>query len=142
MADRIASIFAPIVIALSMLTLTCWLIFNDKAVLEQRIFVALMSSISVIVVACPCALGLATPTAVMVGTGVGASNGLLIKGGAVLEKASTVKTVIFDKTGTLTTGRAVLGDQHFVLANDYRSLLQNCPSNVTEKNVTLWLASC
>ena len=141
-ADRVASKFAPIVMMLSAITFVGWMIFNPTKDKSSAFYSALMSAISVIVIACPCALGLATPTAVMVGTGVGASNGLLIKGGAVLEKASTVKTVIFDKTGTLTTGRAVLGDQHFVLANDYRSLLQNCPSNVTEKNVTLWLASC
>jgi len=141
-ADRVASKFAPVVMMLSAITFVGWMIFNPTKDKSSAFYSALMSAISVIVIACPCALGLATPTAVMVGTGVGASNGLLIKGGAVLEKASTVKTVIFDKTGTLTTGRAVLGDQHFVLANDYRSLLQNCPSNVTEKNVTLWLASC
>jgi Cu+-exporting ATPase len=102
MADNIAAIFAPAVLVLSIFTLFCWLVFNNSVDNQERIFVALMSSISVIVVACPCALGLATPTAVMVGTGVGASNGLLVKGGAVLENAHQVDTVVFDKTGKST----------------------------------------
>ena len=95
-ADRIAAIFAPCVMMLAMVTFVCWVLLLDKSTgtMEQRYVTALMSAISVVVVACPCALGLATPTAVMVGTGVGAMNGLLIKGGAVLEMAHHVKTVV------------------------------------------------
>ena len=81
---------------LAMVTFSCWALLLDEesGSTEERYVTALMSAISVIVVACPCALGLATPTAVMVGTGVGAMNGLLIKGGAVLEMAHNVKTVV------------------------------------------------
>jgi len=144
LADYVASIFAPTVIVLSLLTFLGWACLNDSVSTRERVFVALMQAISVIVVACPCALGLATPTAVMVGTGVGATNGLLIKGGAVLEEAHSVDTVIFDKTGTITTGRAVLGDRkeflHEVEDND--PLLQNLPPGVDKTCLALYLAGC
>lgn len=146
-ADKVASIFAPFVICCSIITFLSWkLVFiftnssHDMSSSEQ-FFNAFMSSISVIVVACPCALGLATPTAVMVGTGVGASHGLLIKGGNVLEKAQSVDTIVFDKTGTITTGKAVL-NRRYDLDNDL--LLQyntNCPIE-DNHNISLWLASC
>lgn len=143
LADHIASIFAPTVIVISLLTGLGWIIFNNVES-QQRFFVALMSSISVVVVACPCALGLATPTAVMVGTGVGARNGLLIKGGAVLENAHQIDTVIFDKTGTITTGRAVLKERIELIDNtkDSDELLHNLPSQVDKHCLSLWLAAC
>mmetsp|Transcript_50665 Transcript_50665/g.75098 ORF Transcript_50665/g.75098 Transcript_50665/m.75098 type:complete len:1065 (-) Transcript_50665:92-3286(-) len=140
-ADAIAGKFAPCVIALSLATFSFWILCykgNDE---NSKFFMALMSAISVVVVACPCALGLATPTAVMVGTGVGAQNGLLIKGGAVLERAYAATTIILDKTGTLTSGRAVLGNvQNFMLKHD--PILQNCPSQVHKRDICLWLAAC
>lgn len=144
MADYIASIFAPVVLCISGLTLFCWLILNRSVDTQERFFVALMSAISVIVVACPCALGLATPTAVMVGTGVGASIGLLIKGGAVLENAHQVDTVVFDKTGTITTGRATLGERMEFMDNARKDdpLLQNLPKKIDNHNLCLWLAAC
>ena len=144
MADSIASIFAPTVLCISGLTLLCWLILNRSVDTQERFFVALMSAISVIVVACPCALGLATPTAVMVGTGVGASIGLLIKGGAVLENAHQVDTVVFDKTGTITTGRATLGERMEFMDNARGDdpLLQNLPPKIDNHNLCLWLAAC
>merc|ERR1712176_660576 len=116
LADSIASLFVPFVLCCSMITFITWGIINgnnSNMSKSEQFFSAFMSSISVIVVACP--LGLATPTAVMVGTGVGASNGLLIKGGEVLEKAQNIDTIIFDKTGTITSGRAVLDKRHDLL---------------------------
>ncbi|KAF7801335.1 copper-transporting ATPase RAN1-like [Senna tora] len=115
-ADYVASIFVPTVVALALLTLLGWYIAgalgaypDDWLPKNGNHFVfALMFAISVVVIACPCALGLATPTAVMVATGVGANNGVLIKGGDALERAQTVKYVIFDKTGTLTQGKATV----------------------------------
>nr|XP_043638978.1 copper-transporting ATPase RAN1-like [Erigeron canadensis] len=115
-ADYVASIFVPTVVALSLLTLLGWYIsgslgaYPDDWLPENgnHFVFALMFSISVVVIACPCALGLATPTAVMVATGVGANNGVLIKGGDALERAQKVQYVIFDKTGTLTQGKATV----------------------------------
>ncbi|KAK7319244.1 hypothetical protein RJT34_03962 [Clitoria ternatea] len=115
-ADYVASIFVPTVVALSLLTLSCWYIAGALGAYPKEwlpengnhFVFALMFSISVVVIACPCALGLATPTAVMVATGVGANNGVLIKGGDSLERAQMVKYVIFDKTGTLTQGKATV----------------------------------
>lgn len=114
-ADYIAARFVAAVLFLSALTLIVWVTICLNSVGEQlpkafskdengKYFVCLKLAISVVVVACPCALGLAAPTAVMVGTGVGAQHGALIKGGDILEKASGVNVILFDKTGTLTTG--------------------------------------
>lgn len=154
-ADRIASIFAPCVMMLAAITFTCWSVFLDPSSgsIEERFVTALMSAISVVVVACPCALGLATPTAVMVGTGVGAVNGLLIKGGAVLESAFNVKTVVVDKTGTITTGRAVVGSKidyvSQLLEAEHRDdggwldqLLNFVPAAVRQTDAALWFACC
>jgi len=140
-ADRLACVFAPSVMVFSLVTFTLWMIFNSSVPMTDRFFMAFMSAISVVVVACPCALGLATPTAVMVGTGVGAQQGLLIKGGAVLESMHSIDTVIFDKTGTLTTGRAVLCKQIQFGPKDSK-LMENRPQQVAAENFALWLAAC
>ena len=122
-ADQIAGIFVPIVCTVSLLTLFAWCLIGlfrfdlikyyspyhrdtDHPVtnLEMTVELAFQFAISVLCVSCPCALGLATPTAVMVGTGVGATNGILIKGGEPLELAYKIKTIVFDKTGTITQG--------------------------------------
>ncbi|KAK9368044.1 E1-E2 ATPase-domain-containing protein [Lipomyces kononenkoae] len=112
-ADVVAGKFVPIVIVLALVTFVVWMILSHALTTppdiftssESKFMVCLKLCISVIVVACPCALGLSTPTAVMVGTGVGAQNGILIKGGPVLEQATHVNKVVFDKTGTLTIGK-------------------------------------
>ena len=104
--------FAPCVVALSVLTFIVWITVTESGAVpdswipsDSTPFVfSLLFSVAVLVVACPCALGLAVPCAVMVGCGVGAKNGILVKGGAVLETAHSVSCVVFDKTGTLTQG--------------------------------------
>lgn len=116
LADRVSTYFVPMVIVFSLLTWLGWFLAG-KFNLYPRSWIpssmddfelALQFGISVMVIACPCALGLATPTAVMVGTGVGASQGVLIKGGQALETAHKVNCIVFDKTGTLTIGKPVV----------------------------------
>ncbi|MEA2606494.1 MAG: P-type Cu+ transporter, partial [Chloroflexota bacterium] len=101
LADRIAEVFVPIVLVTATVTLLIWLVAGP----EPRLPFALTAFISVLVIACPCAMGLATPAAIMVGTGRGAEAGILIRGGEALETAHRVGAVVFDKTGTLTEGR-------------------------------------
>lgn len=100
LADKIASVFVPVVIFLAILAGTFWYFIGH----ESWVF-TLTISISVLVIACPCALGLATPTSIMVGTGLGAEQGILIKSGEVIETAQSINVVVFDKTGTLTEGK-------------------------------------
>ena len=100
-ADAVTGWFVPVVLVLALLTLGAWLLLGP----EPRLTFALVAFISVLIIACPCAMGLATPTAIMVGTGRGAEAGVLIRGGEALEAAQRLDTVIFDKTGTLTRGR-------------------------------------
>jgi len=101
LADVIAGYFVPVVIGIAVLTFVVWSIFGPSG---KPVF-ALLNFVAVLIIACPCALGLATPTAIMVGTGKGAEHGILIKSGESLETVHRVDTVVFDKTGTLTTGR-------------------------------------
>ena len=103
LADRISGTFVPVVLALGLLTLVAWALTGDATR-------GLVSAVAVLIIACPCALGLATPTAILVGTGRGAAMGVLIKGGEVLERSKKVDTVVFDKTGTLTKGLMALTD--------------------------------
>lgn len=104
MVDIISGYFVPIVIAIAITAGLAWYLSGQSAAFSLTIFT------SVLVIACPCALGLATPTAIMVGTGKGAEHGVLIKGGEALETAHKIKTIVFDKTGTLTEGKPVVTD--------------------------------
>ncbi len=101
LADKIASVFVPIVVGIAILTFIIWYFFGP----DPRFNFALLNFIAVLIIACPCAMGLATPTAIMVGTGKGAESGILIKDAAALEIAHKVNVIIFDKTGTLTKGK-------------------------------------
>ncbi|MFH0852613.1 MAG: heavy metal translocating P-type ATPase [bacterium] len=126
LADKVSLYFVPIVMALAILAFGSWLIFGYTFAFALTIFV------SVLIIACPCALGLATPTAIMVGSGLAAQNGILIKTGDALEKARKVNVVVFDKTGTLTKGEPEVTD--ILALNDYerRDILQL--AGTAEKN--------
>ena len=104
MADKIASVFVPIVIGIAVLTFITWIVIVSPGNVE----LALSASIAVLVIACPCALGLATPTSIMVGTGRAAEDGILFKGGEHLERTHKIDTIVFDKTGTITKGKPVV----------------------------------
>jgi Cu+-exporting ATPase len=106
LADRIAGVFVPIVLGVAALTFVVWLAFGPAPALTR----ALLNAIAVLIIACPCAMGLATPTAIMVGAGRGAELGILVKGGAALEQTRRLTAVVFDKTGTLTAGRPEVTD--------------------------------
>ncbi len=107
LADVISGIFVPVVLIIAIVTFVAWF---DLAPVETRLQQALVAFVSVLIIACPCALGLATPTAVMVGTGKGAENGILIRGGESLETAHKLAAIVLDKTGTITQGRPELTD--------------------------------
>ncbi len=117
-ADRISAFFVPGVITIAALTFVVWYFF-----LGAPLSFALMAFTAVIVIACPCALGLATPTAIMVGTGVGAEHGILVKGGEPLESASKINTIVFDKTGTITKGKPEVTDVEDVGSMDEEEVL-------------------
>jgi P-type Cu+ transporter len=106
LADRVSAVFVPVVILLAIVTFAVWLVAGGSAHLLQ----AITASVSVLIIACPCAMGLAVPTAVMVATGKGAELGLLIKGGEALERAGKVDTILLDKTGTVTEGTPAVTD--------------------------------
>ncbi len=123
-ADTISAYFVPVVILIAMITFTVWF-----SIFHAKISFALIAAVAVLVIACPCALGLATPTAIMVGTGKGAKQGILIKGGDALETAHQLKSVVFDKTGTVTKGKPEVTD---IVGKDKNKILEIAGS--IEKN--------
>jgi Cu+-exporting ATPase len=123
-ADKVASIFVPVVFCIAALTFVIWYFFVPEPIFSR----ALLNFVSVLIISCPCAMGLATPAAVMVGTGLGAENGILIKGGESLEKACKLTTIVFDKTGTLTKGEPEITDILAANGLSERDVLQEAAS--------------
>jgi Cu+-exporting ATPase len=124
LADQVSGIFVPIVIGLAVVTFLAWFFVASPG----NWAAALTATVAVLVIACPCAMGLATPMAIMVGTGQGAEHGILIKGGEVLERARAITTVIFDKTGTLTEGKPSLTDVIPIGGREVEDLLRAAAS--------------
>ena len=118
LADRISSVFVPVVLGIAVVTLAAWLAAGRPAT------AAFSAAVAVLIIACPCAMGLATPTAILTGTGRGAQLGILIKGPAVLESTRAVDTIVLDKTGTLTTGRMSLAELAAAPGSDEHDLLR------------------
>jgi Cu+-exporting ATPase len=119
LADRVSEVFVPLVLAAAALTFVAWYAFGP----EPRLTLSLTAFIAVLIIACPCAMGLATPAAIMVGTGRGAEAGILIRGGEALEAAHRVDTVVFDKTGTLTEGAPTVAAIEAAPGFDLRTVL-------------------
>ncbi len=129
MVDQIASVFVPVVIAISLLTFLAWIFFGGTEAFAQ----GLVAAITVLVIACPCALGLATPTALMVGIGKGAEHGILIKDAVSLEKAHLVNALVLDKTGTLTVGKPGLNTLIWV-SEDYKKQFSSLLFSIEKKS--------
>ena len=124
LADVVSGIFTPVVLSIAIATFAAWFVL---APVETRFTLALVNFVSVLIIACPCALGLATPTAIMVGTGVGAEHGILVRSGESLETAHRVSTIVLDKTGTITRGEP--------------SVTEIVPGNATENDLLTIAAS-
>ena len=154
--DKVAGIFVPTVLTLAAVTFTTWMIVGhivDDSSLpaifhhpgSSKFAVCLRLCISVIVVACPCALGLSTPTAIMVGTGVGAKNGILIKGGRALEASSGIKRIVLDKTGTITEGKMQVAELSWVPSHvavlELETLATPCADGFTPRSTILAIVS-
>ena len=126
LVDRIAGVFVPVVLGIALLTFIVWLLFGSYMAPGSDPFTtALMTSVTVLVIACPCALGLATPTAIMVGVGKGAENNILIKDAEGLEIAHRVNVIVLDKTGTITQGKPAVTDLHWTVSGEEKDQLQS-----------------
>jgi Cu+-exporting ATPase len=130
LADRVSGIFVPVVISISILTFVVWFVTGDIVGMTGPLVRAFAAAVTVLIIACPCAMGLAVPTAVMVATGKGAELGILIKGGEALQEVGTVTTVALDKTGTVTEGRPTVTDVVLVPG-----------AALTEADLLAWVAS-
>ena len=127
LVDKIASVFVPVVISISVLSFAVWMMLGG----QEALIHALLSMVTVLVIACPCALGLATPTAIMVGVGKAAENGVLIKDAESLELAHKINALVLDKTGTLTEGKPKVTDVHWTISADlqkYKNILYTLES--------------
>jgi len=155
-ADRVAGFFVPTVISLAVVTFLVWIVLsnvvNDESLPKMfhrhgssKLAVCLQMCISVVVVACPCALGLSTPTAIMVGTGVGAKNGILIKGGRALEASKSIKRIVMDKTGTVTMGKLTVVEMAWAPSDDANdldsSLSLKCADGITSRAAVIAMVS-
>lgn len=134
LADKVSGVFVPIVVVIAILAFIAWMISGQTFNFSLQIFIAIL------VIACPCALGLATPTAIMVGTGVGANHGILIKGGEALEITHKVTSIVLDKTGTITMGQPVVTDIVNVSKKSNEDILQICASGQQKSEHPLSLA--
>ena len=126
-ADKVSGIFVPVVIAIALVTIIVWLIAG------KNIGFALARGISVLVISCPCALGLATPVAIMVGNGIGAKSGILFKNATALENAGKTKIVALDKTGTITSGKPQITDV-FTTSDTSKETLLNIAFSLESKS--------
>jgi Cu2+-exporting ATPase len=130
LVDKVAGIFVPVVMVISVLTFATWMIMGGENALTQ----ALLAMVSVLVIACPCALGLATPTAIMVGMGKGAENGILIKDAESLELAHKVNAIVLDKTGTITEGKPEVTDIEWNVSGDEKTDLEQILSAIESQS--------
>lgn len=145
LGDQASAIFVPTVLIISLLTFITWMILTSSGAIPESwyrdlpgqptaVLFSFMTAVSVLVIACPCAVGMASPMAIVVGMGVGAHNGVLIKGGAAIQKAATMKVVVFDKTGTLTFGKPQVTDCLILLSS-------KAGQSMTHKSVVAAVAS-